>query len=449
MLTFSKKKKSSLKSMLGFSVMVGAMASILFMNSRPIDVEGVSAKLQQFSDAINADATAAGKIASFTHGAIELKGVGYEKFVVINEPRFTLKGKDNATGDWTVETSNIVVNFDPINDRRFIFKFNEPLIFIRNGQKTVIKHEKPLKFGYLQLEKSGGLPDSQLLVRLPSSVTMETTSEADKSQKLTTTLNFEMMPEILIKSSGLAKTRVLDFEFRNITMEIGVGDKSNIGAVATKFSEKVDTDNVVSGNFVFTVSDFIHQLGEAQARTCSLTTNIDYTTNQSLINIVGLPLEGSVSGKLNKLALSCDDFTMKVDGAFGYSDAFGGAVNISIDNLKAFLASDFFTSQTRGELAAAMPKITGKANEEQGVVTFSVNREKNGTLMLGAVSLEESGIHLDNLFSLAPDKSLPAADAKQGSLDQKIEDSMDRTNDNAPKENPNDAPERMPGGNDL
>jgi hypothetical protein len=395
MLTFSKKKKSPVKSILGFSVMVAAMSSILFMNSRPIDVESVKSRLQRLTDTLSAQAESANKTASLTYGSIELKGVGYEKFIEISSPVFKVTDKDDASKSTILETSKITVNYDPINDKRFVFKIPEPISYTKNGKQTVFRFDKSLKLGYFQKDFANPNSDSLLTIRLPSDVSWEYVSPKDPSSKVTSAVNFETMPEINIKNSISNKSLEEKFELHNISQEEGEKDKSNIGAVAHSISEITGEDNRISGAFNFTVSDFIHQLDTAQARTCSLTSNISYSSTESLMNLVGLPVKADVDAKLNKLVLSCDDFTVKIDGdvtRLASDDMLSGSVNVSIDNLKPFMVSDIFSTKTRNELVTAMPKITGKPNDAQQEVSFVVKREKNGPLMLGAASLEDTGL---------------------------------------------------------
>jgi hypothetical protein len=395
MLTFSKKKKSSVKSMLGVSVMVASMASILFMNSRPIDVEKVNSLLQRFSESLNIQAENANKTAVFSHGAIEMKGVGYEKFIEISNPVFKITDKSDASKAITLQTSKITVNYDPINDKRVVFKITDPIAFIKGDKQTVISFDKPMKIGYYQKDFSNPNSDSLMTMRLPMDMTLESPLPGDTSNKVTTTLNFETIPEITIKHSFAAKTLEESFEFRNISQQVGEKEKSNIGAIANSISETLSEDNRISGIFNFTVSDFIHQLDADAARTCSLTSNVSYSSTESLMSLIGLPVKADVDAKVNKLVLSCDDFTVKMDGdvsRLASDDMLSGSVNVSIDNLKPFMVSDIFSAKTRNELVSAMPKITGKATDAQKEASFVIKREKNGTLMLGAASLEDTGL---------------------------------------------------------
>ena len=341
MLTFSRKKKSSLKSMLGFAVMVGAISSILFMNSRPIDVAIVSEKLKNFSDDLNRDAASANKVASLTYGAVELKGVGYEKFIEINQPHLKLGNNDAPDAGWTLDTSKVSVNYDPVNDKRFVFKFGDPLTVTHNGKKTTLTFEKPLKIGYFLKDLKAPQSDSLITIRMPNQIAIDSGALVDGKPSATNLL-FEAMPEISIKNTVGTKTKEENFEFRNITVQSGGEDNANIGAIANSLNETATGDHKYDGTFSFTVSDLTRHLNNKQAATCSLTTNIGYTSTESLMGLAGLPVKADINAKLNKMVLACDDFTIKMDGdiaSISGDDMLSGAVTINIDNPEAFLAS--------------------------------------------------------------------------------------------------------------
>ncbi len=427
--------------------MVGAISSILFMNSRPIDVAIVTEKLKKFSDNLNRDAASANKVASLTYGAVEMKGVGYEKFVEINQPHLTLGRNDAPDAGWTLDTGKVSVNYDPVNDKRFVFKFGDPLTVTHNGKKTTLTFEKPLKVGYFLKDLKAPQSDSLITIRMPTQIAIDSGTLVNGKSSATNLL-FEALPEISIKNTVGTKTKEENFEFRNITVQSGGEDNANIGAVANSLNEKAIDDHKYEGTFNFTVSDLTHHLDNKQTATCSLTTNIGYTSTESLTGLVGLPVKADINAKLNKMVLACDDFTIKIDGdvaSLSGDDMLSGAVTINIDNPEAFLASELVSTQTRGTLAAAFPKITGQPFDPKTPLNFSVKREKGGTLMFGAVSLADSGINLSDLMAGGIGKTLEAGGAAEKSPESPNESGMfPESSAESPQSLPLESPQNIP-----
>ncbi len=390
MLRFSTKKKPSWPASLGFLAMMGVAACILFVRTPSVKPDQVDAALVEFSDYLTKNAALVGLDAKVSYASAKLEGIGYERFVVLQGVHLVMspKGSDNA--GWSLDTSKITVAHDPLNANRMIFKFAEPFTFTLNGQKTTVSFPTPMRFGYFRNIDPKQQINEQATFRFPPKVTLANEDPA----KPALALAYDQGPEAEIKRHYAAHEQEENIEIRNITVQSGTEQKATIGAVNHNITEKEDGQGKISGTFVLTVSDYTHQASGAPAKTCSLTSNIVYTSAQSLINPLGLP-KTDIDGKINRMLIACDDFSIKITGELAVTAADStptAKLNVAIDNLKPFLASDLISDQTRDQLTAALPKIIGRPLDGLEKTSFDVKRDKGGELMLGAVSAHDAGI---------------------------------------------------------
>ena len=403
MSTLKSPKPSLLVRACGLIFMAVAIACILFLNNRTVDTQSIARDLQQLSDRISQDASKVGKEAVFTHGPVELLGTGYDKYAVIHGVNVTLSSKNAESADYlALETSKVIVSLDPLNAKRLIFKFGEAITFTHNGQKTIVTFPSPLKLGYL--ENEGAAPGSLFTVRMPQQLTLTEAAGVDEAKQLPLVISYDGLPEINLKNLAFPGQSDGAYEVRNVIVQSGIDQKVTIGAISNTINEKTAADHHVDGTFYLTVSDFTRRNGPV-AKTCSVTSNVGYSSSESLMNFAGLP-KADISAKLNRLVLACDDFTIRLDGDMAHvsGDASPtGLVNVAIDNVKAFLASDLISDQTRSELTAALPRIVGHGIDAEANVAFTVKRDKAGPMMLGAVSLNESDVTaLKEIFPALP-----------------------------------------------
>ena len=403
MSTLKSKKPPLLIRVCGLILMIGVIASILLLNNQTVDAQSIAKNLQQLAERVSQDASKVGKEAVFTHGPVEILGTGYDKYAVIHGLSLTLSNKNSDQADYfAAETSKVIVSLDPLNARRLIFKFGEAVTFSHNGQKTLVTFSMPLKLGYLENDSSA--PGSLVTVRVPPQMTLAAASGVDEPKQLPLVISYDGMPEISLKNLVSLGQSEGTYEVRNVIVQSGIEQKVTIGAISNTINEKLASDHHVDGTFYLTVSDFTRRNGPV-AKTCSITSNIGYNSTESLMNFAGLP-KADISAKLNRLVLACDDFTIKLDGDVVHEAADtspSGLVNVTINNVKAFLASDLISDQTRSELTAALPRIVGHAIDAEANVAFTVKRDKAGPMMLGAVSLNESGVTaLKEIFPAPP-----------------------------------------------
>jgi len=363
-----------------------------------ITEENASQRLLQIAEYISADAAKAGRLGSMTHGDIKIQGWGYDKFLTVENVNVTLSPRTSeGSAQWGITAPDVNVRLDPLHSRRQIFRANSPLKLMENDKPSAtISFGTPVRIGFL-----GGLPNklqSMLItVRLPGQmiITPEPSAEGDTPKP--TIISYEGLPEINIRNLPATGEREAKYEFRNITIEKSDDTSITIGAIANDVYESTNQDKRIEGKYTLTVSDFTGHDKDKATKTCSLTSNMDYVSDVSLMTLMGIPAGGKIDMKVNKLVIACDDFGVKVDGAVSreIDDPLPvGQLNISIENIKAFLASNLISDKTRSELMAALPRMTGQSMDSLTSVKIAVKREKNGVIQLGKATANEVSITL-------------------------------------------------------
>ena len=373
----SPKQTSRLKSVVGAVVIVAVLALILFSNSAPINQADVEKRLQQLA-----------AVTHFTYGNIEMTGKGYEKYIVVHDVHLS----SEATG-FSLETGSVEVIRDPLNNKRLIFRLPSTVTISKNGEKKTLSFPTPLAFGYAEDDAH----NSHLTLHLPPQMTVAPATGSEQPLVIA----YDKLPDIHLDTIASLAQKELQAELHNITVQNGTDAQINIGEMTLAITEKSANAPQKDGLFNFTISDFTRLASVNKAsRTCSFTSNIAYTTSQTLIRLSGAPSD--IHGKINKVMLACEGFAINVDGdiARTAADALpSGTVNVTIDGVKTFLDSDLISDQTRSELTVALPKITGQPFDTLSKGTFPVKRDATGVMTLGTVNINELGITiLKNLF---------------------------------------------------
>lgn len=378
------KKQSGWLSVFGFIAMAGAIASILFLRAPSVQGVDVERRLGAFSDYLNRQAARTGREAAITYRAIAIEGMGYDDYVKIEGLHAALSSPGAPDDGWALDAEAVTVTLDPLNPKRIIFKFADAITITHHDRKTFITLPTPVKFGYLQDDDAGAVVTNLLTLRVPAKLTLG-------NPNWVLMVSYDENPDIGGKRLGNGEQEA-KYELRNIIVQSGNEQQETIGATAGNLTEKPE-GNRFSGALTMTVSDFTRRVG-GSGKTCSLTSRVDYGSDVSLVNPFGLPDNAVIDAKLTKWVLACDDFSIRAEGDFTITGgAPTGLINVTIDPVKPFLASDLLSEQIRSELTSALPSITGQA-ESPDKITIAIRRDRDGPLMLGAVSAKQAGITL-------------------------------------------------------
>lgn len=381
-----------------FLALVAVASTAMYSTMPVITVEAVALRLQQVANYISSDAANAGRQGALKYGDIKILGWGYDKYATVDDVTLTLTTRTpEGSREWSVMAPLGNVRLDPLHSRRQIFRFSEPLKLMENGTtKATISFASPLRFGFL-----GGLESKQqsmlITVRLISPITITPEPSGEGEPVKPVVITYEGYPEVNIRNLPATDEREAKFEFRNVLIENGSAAKMTIGVIANDIYESANQDKRVEGKYTLTISDFANHGNDGAVPACSLTSNLDYVSDVSLMTVLGVPATGNIEMKVNKLVFACEDFGVKINGNLTRKedDALPiGLLNVSIENVKAFLASSLISEKTRSELTAALPKITGQPLDSLTSAKIQVKREKNGALYVGNVTSDEAGISL-------------------------------------------------------
>jgi hypothetical protein len=232
---------------------------------------------------------------------------------------------------------------------------------------------------------------------------------------------FTKTPYLNVISSGDQKVNSISYDLSDLTISKNDQTYVTIGKWVSDFSEKpADTLGHTSGAYMLEMQDIVlHGKGNGKPYNVSVDTLFtadstdgalpeqktgeakpndakpDVQTDAQTGTAGGDVDEGPTENRdvvLKQFVISNPDFKFSASGNF--SNIKGdplpsGEVNVDIENVQQFLASDLISAENRPMVENILAKVSGKPLEGQTNMSIPLKREKMGMFFVGKSNFEE------------------------------------------------------------
>lgn len=392
-------KKCSLVSVLALLVAVVALWFVWFGTSSLISKDVVEANLRNFSEQLVEFGNAHDKDIKLTYGEVKIEGWGYNKKAAVNSVSIEASSKVNPDSKMLVSTDKFTVESDPLNPSRVFFVFAEQVSLSENNQaQKIVSFSEPLKYAYTKVQSS-----AQSDVFFPSQIVISGADANAVNEKVT--IGFASQPTLKFVSSPEQKGRSLAYNFSGVTINGADGSKASIASVVSEFNEAQEGETKITGKFNFAASDIIVGDAVKNSKPYNVSADLSFSSDDEDSSKPITPPSSQGASDVapavskiaksetvvNKVVFAGNDFKLSASGNIVRSaeDPLpSGELNVDIDNLPQFLASEVVPVEIRGSVEAALEKITGQPILGKTLVSIPVRREKNGVFYIGNTTFE-------------------------------------------------------------
>lgn len=440
--------------LIGIITLIASLAVICLVwlsSTSIISSKLLDTSLKQITGQIEDIGSSYGMDAKLSYDKVDIKGFLHNRHAVIHNVRIDMADKSGLYPvKWRFATDEAVVSSDPGNSNNILVVFSKPVDFLQNEKliKSVVFSE-PLKYSFGRTNANGVLAFQHNVI-LPKGITvMEPKGELEGAaenagmqagQEEQVVFNFNKSPTVNIISSGERKINAVSYDLSDLTISKDGQTYVTIGKWVSDFNEKpTDTLGHTSGAYILEVQDIVlHGKGNGKPYNVNVNTlfAIDSAGEKLPEQKTGEEKPGeekpdaqsaAAAGAANDIAgegpnknrdvvlkqfmISNPDFKISASGNF--SNIKGdplpsGEVNVDIENVQQFLASDLVTPENRPLLENVLVKITGKPLADQTQVTIPLKREKMGMFFVGKSNFEEiAAIWFSGMMMSTPPGEIP------------------------------------------
>lgn len=413
-------KKCSIVSVIFLVASVAVLWLVWFGTASLLGKDVVGGGLQQLSAQLARFGDVHGKDVKLTYGEIDIEGWGYKKQAVVHDVVIQVANKSAmGTGRLSFSVEDVEIVSDPVDYKRLVISLSKPINISRDGRASgVLSFSEPLTDYYTQA-KIGDDDAFRHDMIFPKEMTLSKQSGEAVAEQIF--INFAKAPTLIVGSIPAQKSRSVSYDFSGFTQTSPDKNKINIGSLVGQLTESLSADGKLDSKYTLAVSDFVWYGDKISTKPYAL--NIDAVFSRPSDEkeaAEALPADTAASsvsaapdgGKilLNSVVLSSPDFNLRASGnvSRASSDPLpSGEVNVDIDNLSGFLASEFVAIQDMAMMEAALVKITGQPLAGQTSVSIPLKREKNGVFYIGKTTFEGLVASLLSA-SIVPNQSLEA-----------------------------------------
>ncbi len=392
----------------------------LFMNKGVVEniLQNLSSELSKIGDENQQDV-------KLTYGNIEIGGWGYKKQATIGNVVIEVIGKNGSPMKFKFSTENVIVSLDQLNPKRLIVGMNKPVNFASAGYDIgKIEFSEPFLVSYIKTNV-GGTESFNYDITLPKQIGMMPSlvksasvgsSDEQGTKNYSYTINFPSNPALQYVSTPEQKSMNISYDFSGVAITSKDQSKITIGGFVFYLSEKkADDSEKIVGKYNLDIGDAVFEKAGHVTKPYTLVVNTDYiidvpAENSKISEKNAIPQpenEYGVDGEadsnksditenrdvnVNRFLLSNSDFNLNISGKF--SNLIGdplpsGEVNVEIDDLQKFLASEIVATQNTNLVPSLFARITGKSIDGQTQVSFPIKRDKMGILYIGKTTFDE------------------------------------------------------------
>lgn len=381
----------------------------------------VENSLQQLSQQLENAGRKYGKEVKLSHGKIDIEGWGYNKQAVVHDVVIEVTG--DVIGHpmkFIFSTENMVISSGPGGPGQLIMLLSKPVNLSRNGVpvKSFVFSE-PLLYSYAQMKTGGGqafrhdiaLPKKIVLLEpQPENIADGTKNSDGQVDNEEAVLNFDKSPTAQILYMPEQRARATTIDFSGFTLSKHGENIITIGSFNTRINEgSGDAEGRIAGKYKLEIADMVLYKDKDSTKPYALKIDTDYTvdTNKQKTSDANPDASSSFTPDpslnntgpdenrdvvVNEISLSNPDFKLIAAGKI--SNIKGdplpsGDMNVEIDNLQQFMASEFVAMEGKTMIEAALVKITGQPLAEQTQVSIPMKREKSGIFYIGKTTFEE------------------------------------------------------------
>ncbi len=402
-------------------------AASLFMNKAVVEEN-----LQKLASEFERIGNENDQTIKFTYGDIEFKGWGYKKQAVVHKIAVDIVSKEANPEKFKLSTEEVAVSLDPVNPKRLLVSFAKPIAVAQGDYNAgSLDYSEPVLVSYMKTDV-GGVEGFRYDVTLPQQIGFIAPKAAETSTQATTTqenpvdggmknfiysMNFSKTPVLQYIFVPSQKVSTVEYDFSGASITGDGKTKIAVGNWVSRFNEQEgDREGRLAGKYSLDIADIVVSAGENNSKPYAISFNTDYTVDYlksaPAEQAQKMSVDPAVAAKnedndnmytskspdenrditINRLSFSSPDFNLNVSGKFANDKADPlpfGEININIDDIKNFLASDIMAAQDKKLLNAVIAKVTGAPVEGQTQVTIPIKREKMGVLFVGKTTFEE------------------------------------------------------------
>ncbi len=382
----------------GLGVLAACIYMILFSGVYRISDEAVNQQLAGFAGYVSAEAANTGKEGKFTYGPVVMEGWGFDKRAVVKNVSLELSEKALLdTNKWSISTASMTVKRDQGSKSHWLYTFAEPFNIIENSQlRTLVAFPAPVVYSFSE-QAGGGKRIQSHSLKLPGQVTFSPVNNADTASHGEKPVVVTFDPNPILRVQGAPDTREYEalYKLSNVKVVSEGAGSIFIGSITSQQNDNTGQDNRVTGKYLLTLSGIVVADKDRTSKPYNLHADLAYHGDQPNMELRKLtPNFINMSFDIADLSLSNEDFHLTVTGKLSTAadDPLPyGALEMRIDHFDRFLTSELVPAMIRGNVVAAVSKVTGNTPETLATaadISFPLKREKNGVLYIGNTTFE-------------------------------------------------------------
>ncbi len=368
-----------------FFILVIAITLVTVLTSSVpfLSREQVDGMLTGFSEELSTYAQSSGSQASFTYGAVEVAGSGYQRRALVANPSLSVS-RTLWFGPQTITLSapNMVLLPDPSGTGSFIVEFPEPLTISERGipSHTLSFPDGPGRYAVIP---QGSGEDRQYLHTLILPPRFQLSSY--NGGKLMVT--YDAGPRAALRYTPSQLKSETSVAFRNLAL-VGQDSTVQIGSLSSAATRAPAEEGRIAFDTSLTLNDIAVKKGSELEGPYSFK-----------LSAAGKRLGGAAGAAnpesdvdVKELVLSADQFQLSAAGKMKRtaddSLPYGG-LDVKVKHFSSLRNSNTLAPEIKLALVEMASRATGADASTADDLAFSVQREKLGSLMIGASRFEE------------------------------------------------------------